>query len=126
MLQRAAFYTVLAEASVYAENYHCDAVAELPTNVFELSKSAFLQHLREDGYFSHLWAAHLAREVQSARYRSEILSLRTVAERLDGWLAWRGDELPPKGEWKSIARQIAVSPEALYRELARRGGAGTD
>jgi hypothetical protein len=28
--------------------------------------------------------------------------------------------LPPKGEWKSVAEQIGVSPEALYRELSRR------
>lgn len=30
--------------------------------------------------------------------------------------------LPAKGEWKSVAQQIGVSPEALYREIARRRG----
>lgn len=120
VLQRAASQTVMAEASVYSEVYHCDAAVELPTSVFELPKAAFLKHIAEDEGFSRLWAAHLAREVQSARYRSEILSRKTVAERLDGWLAWQGGKLPAKGQWKSIAVQIGVSPEALYRELAKR------
>lgn len=120
VLQRATCQMVVAEASVYSETYHCAAVVELPSRIFELPKAAFLKHLREDEEFSNLWAAHLAREVQSARYRSEILSRKTVAERLDGWLAWQGNKLPLKGQWKSIAVQIGVSPEALYREFAKR------
>ncbi len=83
VLQRATRQTVLAEASVYSEAYHCDAVVELPSRVFELSKAAFLKHLQEDDEFSNLWAAHLAGEVQFSRYRSEILSRRTV------WLSIR-------------------------------------
>jgi CRP-like cAMP-binding protein len=120
VVQRATRRTVLAEASVYSASYHCDAVAASSSSVFALPKTAFLKHLRDDAAFANLWAAHLAREVQSARYRSEILTRKTVAERLDGWLAWRGNELPSKGQWKSIAGQIGVSPEALYRELAKR------
>ncbi len=120
VLQRATRQTFLAEASAYSESYHCDAVVALPTSVYELPKAIFLERLRVDNAFSNLWAEHLAREIQSARYRSEILSKKTVAERLDGWLAWQGSKLPEKGHWKGIAAQIGVSPEALYRELARR------
>lgn len=120
VLQRATCRTVLAEASVYSETYHCDAIAEAPSRVFEWRKAVFLKHLRENEAFYDLWAAHLAREVQSARYRSEILTRKTVAQRLDGWLAWSGNKLPPRGQWKDIALQIGVSPEALYRELAKR------
>ncbi len=110
----------MAEASVYAQAYHCDAVVALPTTVFELPRDAFRAYLRADEAFANLWAAHLASAVQSARYRSEILSRKTVAERLDGWLAWQENELPAKGPWNSLAAQIAVSPETLYRELAKR------
>ncbi len=120
VLQRASSRTVLAEASMYSDNYHCDAVVVLSASIYEIPKGAFLKRLREDDIFSDLWAAHLATEVQNARYRSEILSRKTVAERLDGWLAWRGNKLPKKGQWKVIAAQIGISPEALYRELAKR------
>ena len=120
VLQRATCQTVLAEASIYSRIYHCDAMVTLPSKVFELPKATFLKQLLEDDELARLWAAHLAREVQSARYRSEILSRKTVAERLDAWLAWSENELPSKGQWKRIAMQIGVSPEALYRELAKR------
>ncbi len=120
ILQRAVANTFLADASVYSKVYHCDGIAREPSKVFELSRQTFLDRLAEDQGFSTLWANHLASEVQSARYRSEILSLKTVGQRLDGWLTWHGGELPEKGQWKSIASQIGVSPEALYRELAKR------
>lgn len=120
VLQRATSQTVLAEASVYSRTYHCDGIAKLPSRIIELSRAAFLKQLDKDEAFSRLWVEHLAREVQSARFRSEILSRKTVSERLDGWLTWYENKLPPKGQWKSVAVQIGVSHEALYRELAKR------
>ena len=120
VLQRATRQTVLAEASVYSEIYHCDGVVARPSIVCHFAKTVFLERLRRDDAFANLWAAHLAGEVQAARLRSEILSRNTVAERLEGWLAWQGNGLPAKGRWKDLAEQIGVSPEALYRELAKR------
>ena len=72
-----------------------------------------------DQDFAEAWAAHLAGEVRNARLRAEILTLKTVSERLDAWLADR-DHLPEKGNWKAVAQEIGTSPEALYREIARR------
>ena len=120
VLQRAGPGTFLAEASVYSDAYHCDAVAVEPSTVRGLARDGFLDLLAETPRAAELWSAHLAREVQAARYRCEILARKTVSERLDGWLAWHGDRLPEKGRWKSVAEQIGVSPEALYRELAKR------
>ena len=56
--------------------------------------------------------------------RAEILSLRTVAQRLSAWLELNG-ELPAKGEWLILAAEIGTSPEALYREIARRRNSGS-
>ena len=66
------------------------------------------------------FSTHLAREVREARMRAEILSLKRVSERLDAWLIWNDNQLIDKGKWRLIAGEIGVSPEALYRELARR------
>ncbi|WP_236841765.1 hypothetical protein [Bosea sp. PAMC 26642] len=63
---------------------------------------------------------HLAVEVRRARARAEIASLKTVAMRLDAWLALEEGELPPRGRWREVAAEIGVSPEAFYRELAAR------
>lgn len=119
VLQRARGGSVLAEASIYSNVYHCNAIAAAASVVLEIPRDVFLKLLDDRG-FAGRWAAHLARETQAARYRSEILVRRTVAERLDGWLDWPGNELPPRGRLRELAAQLGVSPEALYRELARR------
>ena len=69
--------------------------------------------------FSEAWARHLAHEAQKARLKAEILSLKTVAARLDAWIISNDGHVPGKGEWKAVASQIGVSPEALYREIAK-------
>ncbi len=119
ILQRARPGEVLAEASLFSDSYHCDAVARTHATVRCIPKRRLRNRFREDPEFAEAWAAHLAREIQNTRFRAEVLSLRTVASRLEAWLAWHG-ETPPKGEWKQLAQQIGVSPEALYREMATR------
>lgn len=120
VLQRAGAGAVLAEASLFSERYHCDAVAACVASVASYAKGPIRERLRHDPDFHQAWSEHLARELRTARVRSELLALRTVAARLDAWLALHDGELPPRGEWKSVAEQIGVSPEALYREIAQR------
>ena len=122
VLQRAVAQSFLAEASVYSQAYHCDAIVTETGAVHEMKRADFRKLLVQDADVSDLWASHLAGEVQAARYKSEILSRKTVAERLTSWLTWKNGQLPEKGAWKSVAHQIGVSPEALYRELAKRRG----
>ena len=119
VLQRAGVGAVLAEASVYSARYHCDAIAETAATIWALKLSDFRRHLAGSPAFAETWARHLAHEVQRARLHAEILSLKTVAARLDAWCAWHG-ALPPKGSWSVIAHEIGVSSEALYREIGRR------
>ena len=118
-LQRARSGELLAEASVYSNTYHCDARAIEHTRYRSLSVKAFREALFGDAMLAEVWAKHLARTVQATRFLSELRGMRTVAERLDAWLAEYG-ALPDKGQWKSLAAELAVSPEALYRELSRR------
>lgn len=57
--------------------------------------------------------------MRTARFKVEVLSQRTVAQRLDMWLLQNGG-LPDKGDWKQLSAEIGTSPEALYREIAKR------
>jgi CRP/FNR family transcriptional regulator, dissimilatory nitrate respiration regulator len=108
----------LAEASLFADAYHCDAVARSNTKVASMPRAKFLAQIRDhpDAALS-LIEAH-AKEVQTQRARIEILRLRRVADRLDAWLDFHGE--PKKGEWINVADQIGVTAPALYRELAKR------
>ena len=120
VLQRATAGSVLAEASVMNEGYHCAAVATVDSTVSVWPIGAVRSVIQSDPKAVQAFASLLADEVRNARLRAEILSLRKVSERLDAWLVWNGDKMPEKGNWHRVAQEINVSHEALYRELSRR------
>ncbi len=65
VLQRAGPGSILAEASVFSERYHCDAVAIVATRTRAIAKPVLRAALgREAGL------AYLAREVQATRTRA--------------------------------------------------------
>lgn len=119
VLSRASAGQVLAEASVYAQRYHCDGVAAMSTRLKRVDVAVFRDRLDASPDLARAWARNLARVLQATRMSAEIRSLRTVAERLDAWLD-TGQSVPEKGEWQGLAQELGVSREALYRELARR------
>jgi CRP/FNR family transcriptional regulator, dissimilatory nitrate respiration regulator len=119
-LQRAGPGTILAEASLFADSYHCDANAVEDSVVRVVPLRLIRLALRDDPDLASALASDLAHELHRARAHAEILSLKTVAERVDGWLLLNGGSLPPKGRWRQLASEIGITPEALYREIALR------
>ena len=119
VLQRAGQGEVVSEASAYSARYHCDARAGAASRVSLIPVPEFRRRLVADPALGDIWAAYLARSVQTTRLRAEIRSLRTVGERLGAWLGASG-ELPEKGRWQDLAEELGITREALYRELARR------
>ncbi|MGY3436782.1 MULTISPECIES: Crp/Fnr family transcriptional regulator [unclassified Marinovum] len=108
----------LAEASLFATTYHCDAIARMHAEMAILPRATFLSALRKQPDAALSLIETHAKEIQAQRARIEILRLRRVSDRLDAWIELHGE--PPTGEWIRVADQIGVSPPALYRELARR------
>ncbi|TCU30366.1 Crp/Fnr family transcriptional regulator [Rhizobium laguerreae] len=120
VLQRASSGVILAEASVFSSVYHCDAVAVADVSATSVPVQLIRRALRSNSDFAEGWASYLSNQLQQTRKRAEIASLKTVAARLESWLAWNDGGLPSKGEWKALADDIGVSPEGLYRELSKR------
>ncbi len=112
---------LVAEASLFADRYHCDAVTEMPTKVSLISKTELKASLEISATSKRLSVKafeRTARELQNLRTRIEIMRLRKVADRLDAYLELYGP--PELGGWVRVADWIGVSPPALYRELAER------
>ncbi|MGL4441308.1 MAG: Crp/Fnr family transcriptional regulator [Bosea sp. (in: a-proteobacteria)] len=120
VLQRARHGDLVAEASLFSDKYHCDAVAILPTEVRSIGIGLVRDHLSRNP--DALWnlTRDLSRQVQRARLRAEMLSMKRLADRLSAWLMMHDGRLPAKGDWLPLAAELGVTPEALYRELARR------
>lgn len=113
---------LVAEASVFAQAYHCEALATGQTLLARIPRARVLELQVQEPRWLQQFAAHLAAEVQRARSRSELLSLKKVSERLDAWFSLNPGEMPGRGRWVDWAGELGVSPEALYRELAKRRG----
>lgn len=110
----------IAEASLQAERYHCDAVVVADARVTRVPRPALLDALRADAAFALRWIAMLNQEVRRLRQQCERLSLNTVEARLLHLLRTEGGPagLSLDAGLKTLAREIGVTHEALYRGVA--------
>jgi CRP-like cAMP-binding protein len=116
----------VGEASLQSERYHCDAVAVVDADVTRIPRPALLSVLRSDAAFALRWIGMLNHEVRRLRQQCERLSLNTVEARLLHLVRTEGGAsgLPLGSGLKTLAREIGVTQEALYRcvaALERRG-----
>lgn len=123
LIGRAVAGETVAEASLFAHGYHCDCVAEGPAAVLSYRRDRVLGALRQDSRQAAVLLRHLAAQVQDLRGRVEILSLHAAAPRILAYLAARADPVTGAWQmdrtWKSVAEEIGLTHEALYRALAR-------
>ncbi len=121
-LQTARQGQTLAEASLFEDVYHCDAVAERPSRVKVAPKREILRSLMSDCAVSIRAMAHLTRQIESLHARLEIVAMKSARARLLTYLDWirepGEDSLVIKDSWKEIATEIGLSHEVVYRTLA--------
>jgi CRP-like cAMP-binding protein len=111
----------IAEASLDARAYHCDAVVPEPTTILAFPASAFRFALEEDSTFRIAWQSQLAKEVRKLRAQCERLSLHKAADRITHFIESEGTDgvLTLTQSRKSWAAELGLSHEALYRTLRR-------
>jgi CRP-like cAMP-binding protein len=112
---------LLAEAALFAETYHCDAVASVASRVRRFPKRELLAGFRRDPALAERFMAVLARQVQALRGRLEERNIRSARERVLHHLALLADgerTVRLEGTLKDLAEEIGLSHEALYRSLA--------
>jgi CRP-like cAMP-binding protein len=112
----------LAEAALFADAYHCDAVAEIPSTVTIVPKAELLAALEVDPQASLALAKGLAARVRDLRAQLELRNIRSAPERVLGWLRMRAIGSPPAVRidrpWTEIAAEIGLTHEVIYRALA--------
>jgi CRP-like cAMP-binding protein len=114
------------EASLQSDRYHCDAIAVADSRVVRVPIGAVQAALQSDPAFAMRWIGMLNQEVRRLRQRCERLGLRTVEARLMHLVEAEGDGSGVAIDCglKSVARELGVTHEALYRcvsDLQRRG-----
>jgi CRP/FNR family transcriptional regulator len=112
-----------AEASLFAERYHCDAIALSDAVVACFPKAACLSRLNDDASARLDLTADLARQVMTLRARLTLRDIRSARERVLAFLIAEAGEdgrtVAFGGTLQEIASAIGLTPEAFYRTLAR-------
>src|SRR6516164_5653132 len=111
-----------AEASLFADAYHCDAVAAAQSSVRVYQKEIVINALRTDRALAEAFMARLARQLQELRARMELRNIRSARERVLQYLRLHagvhGRSIAIEGQLQDIAAEIGMTREALYRTLA--------
>jgi CRP-like cAMP-binding protein len=122
MLHTARRGEFFAEASLFADAYHCDAVAAAPSSVRVYPKATVMEAMRTDPALAEAFMARLARQLQELRARMELRNIRSARDRLLQYLRLRagvhGRSIAVEGQLQDIAAEIGMTREALYRTLA--------
>jgi CRP/FNR family transcriptional regulator, dissimilatory nitrate respiration regulator len=111
----------LAEASLMAARYHCDAFAHADSRLIAVPIALLRAEIDASPAMRWAWIAMLAYETRRQRASVERMSLKTVSERLLHKLAEDGhpNVLALQGTRMALAAELGVSHEALYRTIAR-------
>jgi CRP-like cAMP-binding protein len=113
---------MFAEAALFSQTYHCDAVAAVPTRIRAYPKREMLKAILGDARLASSFMSSLAHQVQELRTRLEQRNIRSARERVTQFLRISADirdgsvHLP--GTLKDLAGEIGLTHEALYRTLA--------
>ena len=110
----------VSEASLKVAKYHCDALAITDSNVIKVPAKELAAALDRDPEFASRWISMLNAEVKRLRLHCERLSMKSLKDRVLHLINTEGKE----GEYqvntglKSLAGELGVTHEALYRTLA--------
>lgn len=117
-----------AEAALWSDAYHCDGVADTPSDVTAIPSADLLAALERDACASLVLARGLAAQVRDLRTRLELRNIRPAQDRILAWLGLQAAGDPPAlrldRPWTEIAAEIGLTHEAVYRALASLERAG--
>lgn len=116
----------VSEASLKTSRYHCDAVAIVDTTVIQVPAQALVDAMDRDSAFASRWIGMLTHEVRRLRLHLERLSMKSVQDRLLHLIQTEGHQGQydvPSG-LKTLAAELGVTHEALYRTMATLQKAG--
>jgi CRP/FNR family transcriptional regulator, dissimilatory nitrate respiration regulator len=110
----------VSEASLQSAKYHCDGRAVANSDVVQIPIQDLAAALRSDADFSARWISMLNQEVKRLRLQCERLNLKSVKERVRHLIQTEGKDgtYQVNAGLKSVASQLGVTHEALYRTLA--------
>lgn len=110
-----------AEASLFAEHYHCDAIAVQKSTIDVFKKSTLLDNLKNNPQLSTIYMSLFARQVQQLRTHLELRNIKSAHERIYQYFILNTDstgKVVLTSSLKDLARQLGLAHETFYRALS--------
>lgn len=113
-------YGFVSEASLQSPKYHCDGRVVANSEIIQIPLSALADALNSDAAFAARWIRMLNQEVKRLRLQCERLSMKSVKDRVLHLIHTEGKygQYQVTTGLKSLAGELGVTHEALYRTLA--------
>lgn len=113
---------IIAEASMFAEQYGCSLSAVSECELQFVNKPVVLGLLRQDHETAERFMALMGHHIMRLRTRLEVRNIRSARERVLKLFQIEANAdgvLTLSGSLKDIAAEIGLSHEAFYRALAQ-------
>ncbi len=113
----------LAEAALFSEVYHCNAITTLPSQLLLFPKQEVLQRLSGSPQMAMKYLSLLSSQVRNLRTRLELTNILSARERILQFILLSVNpdtgEITLNGALKDLAAEIGLAHETFYRELKR-------
>lgn len=123
ILQAARHGDIVAEASIFAQEYHCDAVTVTGVNFVRFDSEEVRRGMLADPESGAALVRRFANEIQRLRSRAALLTIRSAEQRVVAYLESIAvpDEkfVDPGCSWKDVATEIGLTFETVYRTLSK-------
>jgi len=111
-----------AEAALFTDIYHCDAIADCASDVLAVNKQDMLAGIAASPEIGLYFSRVLAIQVRKLRASLMLRDIRSAAARVLAWLRLQAQGNPPEviieRAWIDIATELGLSHEVVYRTLA--------
>jgi len=110
-----------AEASLFSEHYHCNAIALEQSTITVFDKANLLYSLSHNPELNQSMLKMLANQVQLLRSQLELHNIKSAHERVYHFLSLNADDngiIHLSSSLKDIAMQLGLAHETFYRALS--------
>ena len=110
----------VSEASLQSPKYHCDAVVVADSEIIQIPIQTLADALSTDPDFAGRWINMLNQEVKRLRLQCERLSMKSLKDKVLHLINTEGQngKYQVNTGLKSLAGQLGITHESLYRTLA--------
>lgn len=109
-----------AEASFFADKYHCHAICDCASTILSFSKKEVLQHLKSHPEYTMELLKINTQQVRSLRLLNEIKSINSAYDRVLSFLlseVGKDAEFHFSYSLKDMAQKLGLAHETFYRTL---------